>query len=93
MGRVKNTDPQIKFVHTPRTLGMFRVSADFLRTVILANSDFDQKYPGADHVSVHYDFDSDEFWFKFRHSTLPGIGEGEKIPFVHPPIIVRVIGE
>jgi hypothetical protein len=64
---------------------MFQVSPQFIIDLVVAESDFAEKYPDADHVAIHYDFDRNCFLFKFRHPSLGEVGEGELIPVIPAP--------
>lgn len=73
--------------HPERRLGILDVTPEAIVAMIRRYSDFDSRYPGARHLAVHYDFDSDCFWFKFSHPSLPVHGDGARIVHVDPPAV------
>lgn len=61
-------------------LMIFPVAKKALLDWFRDNTSLGRDFPGADVIAVHYDFDSDEFWFKARHPEFPVREDGQVIP-------------
>ncbi len=72
-----------------RRNAIFEISRKSLLDYILAETDFRERYPDADQIAVHYDFDSDCFWFKFRHPSLEPVPDGSPRPRISLPKFLK----